>query len=208
MFMEAIHRLERLDDRPAVQDLHPERGAQLRHRGGGLDTMADDVADNQHQPVLKGYRVKPVATGRGVLRGDEVFRGDVGAWDDGNGRGQQRLLHDGGRIPDVTESLGQLLDVRLGGQPRLYPLGDVIEGDLYTLDRSVRAVARRDEKVEDLSCIPEPSKSACSRHSAPDCASPVLNTRFNISKICWLSSSGKTSRAGSPTGVPTGLNAR
>ena len=72
MYKRQIHCLERLDDRPAGQHLHPERGAQLRHRRGGFDTMADDVADNQHQPVLKGYRVKPVATGRGVLRGDEM----------------------------------------------------------------------------------------------------------------------------------------
>ena len=96
MFVEAIHRLERLDDRPAGQNLHPERGAQLRHHSGGFDAVADDVADNKHQPILECYRVKPVATRCGVLRGDEVFRGDIGARNDGNGRGQQGLLHDGG----------------------------------------------------------------------------------------------------------------
>ena len=50
--------------------------------------MADDVADDEHQPISESYRVKPVPAGRGVLRGDEVIRGDVGTGDHRHGRGQ------------------------------------------------------------------------------------------------------------------------
>ena len=88
MFVEAVDRLERFGDGVPRRDLHPQRGAQLRHHRRGFDAMADDVADDEHQPIPEGYRVKPVAAGRGVLRGDEVLRGDVGAGNDGHRRGQ------------------------------------------------------------------------------------------------------------------------
>jgi hypothetical protein len=78
VFMEAVHRLERVDDGVAGRNLHPQRGAQLVHRRGGFDAVADDVAHDKDQSIPEGYRVKPVAAGRGVLRGDEVLRGDVG----------------------------------------------------------------------------------------------------------------------------------
>ncbi len=88
MLVKAVHRLERFDDGVARRDLHPQCGAQLRHHRRGFDAMADDIADDEYQPIPEGDGIEPVATGRGVLRGDEVLRGDVGTGNDGHRRGQ------------------------------------------------------------------------------------------------------------------------
>ncbi|CFR89896.1 Uncharacterised protein [Mycobacterium tuberculosis] len=58
--------------------------------------MAHDVANDEHQPIPEGQRVEPVAAGRGILGGDQVLGGYVGAGNHGHRRGQQRLLHNGG----------------------------------------------------------------------------------------------------------------
>ena len=105
MFAETVHCFERFGDRAPSQDLHPQRGAQLRHHRRGFDPVADHVADDENQPILQGDRIKPVAAGRCVLRGDEVLCGHVGTGNDGHRRGQQRLLHHGGGIADVTVTL-------------------------------------------------------------------------------------------------------
>ena len=62
--------------------------------------MADDVTDDEHQPISEGQCVEPIAARRGVFSGHQVLRSDVDAGKDGYGRGEQRLLHHGqpGRI--------------------------------------------------------------------------------------------------------------
>ena len=110
--------------------------------------MTDDIADDEHQPIPEGHRIEPVAAGRGVLRGHQVLRRHVDTGKDGHRRGQQRLLHNGRGIPDVAVPLGQFLDARLGGQPCLHPVRHVVEDELDSLDRPVRAAARRHDEVE------------------------------------------------------------
>ena len=86
--MEPVDRLERFDDAVSRRDLHPHGGPQLRHHRRGLDAVTDHVADDQDQPIPEGNRIEPVASGGGVLGGDQVFRRDVGAGNDRHRRGQ------------------------------------------------------------------------------------------------------------------------
>lgn len=150
MLVEAVDRLERFGDRVSRQDLHPQRGAQLGHHRGRFHPMADDVTDDEHQPIPERDRIEPVAAGRGVLRGHQILRGHIRAGGHRHRRCQQRLLHDGGGVAHVAVPLGQLLEARFGGHPVAHPVGDVDEGELHALDRAVVAAARRDDEIEEV----------------------------------------------------------
>lgn len=148
MLVEVVERLQRCGDRASGGDLHAQRGAQLRHHRGGFDTVAHDVADDDHQAVAEGQGIEPVPAGRSVFGGDEVLGGDIGAGNHRNGWGQQRLLHQDGRVAHVAVPLRQLLDPRLRRQPRLHAGGDVVEDQLHALNGSIPSAPGRDEEVE------------------------------------------------------------